>query len=98
MIASIKTNETISNVGNIFSKTVNYTFETTGGSEEYNYTFKILNTTTNEEVTDYIFDAENNILTLTITNKTAAYQINYVIEDTAQNKVEGLLIIEAFEK
>ena len=98
MLTSIKTNETISNVGNIFSKTVNYTFETTGGSEEYNYTFKILNTTTNEEVTDYIFDAENNILTLTITNKTAAYQINYVIEDTAQNKVEGLLIIEAFEK
>ena len=98
MIASIKTNETVSNVGNIFSKTVNYTFETTGGSEEYNYTFKIINTTTNEEVTDYIFDAKNNILTLTITDKTAAYQINYVIEDTAQNKVEGLLIIEAFEK
>ena len=98
MIASIKTNEIVSNVGNIFSKTVNYTFETTGGSEEYNYTFKIINTTTNEEVTNYIFDAENNVLTLTITDKNAAYQINYVIEDTAQNKVEGLLIIEAFEK
>jgi len=95
---TLEKNETITNVGDIFSRTVTIDFTTIGGNEEYTYSFTIKNTETNEEVTNYVFDEENANLTLTITDKNASYEITYVIEDTVGNKLESKLVIEAFEK
>ena len=95
---TLEKNETITNVGDIFSRTVTIDFTTIGGNEEYTYSFTIKNTETNEEVTNYVFDEENANLTLTITDKNASYEITYVIEDTVGNKLESKLVIDAFEK
>ena len=99
-VSTINMGESVIDMAGVFSRQVNVSLVTTGGSGEYTYYFAIYNAKNGSKVGDTDsagLDPSSNGFSLTIKDRTLAYRVEYKITDSVGTIKTGQFNIDAYE-